>query len=190
MAEAAGSGGTGRAPVRVASEINAERTGSGHKPGISRPYYDLTSSASKSVSVVHASLRVAAAQARDAGDHVTAAALDGEAQDIEEALLESVGGPRAARGHGLLVRTGHHSRTPGSGGTGRPRRDLVAAHDQPGRDPQLHVHLAVLNAVQRADGADDTWRAADGQHFYQLRHLYGVTVDRAFEQRLLEWDTP
>jgi TrwC relaxase len=28
------------------------------------------------------------------------------------------------------------------------------------------------------------WRAADGQHFYQLRHLYGVTVDRSFEQRL------
>ena len=40
-------------------------------------------------------------------------------------------------------------------------------------------------SVQCADGADDTWRAADGQHFYQLRHLYGVTVDRAFEQRLL-----
>ena len=53
-------------------------------------------------------------------------------------------------------------------------------------DPQLHVHLAVLNAVQRADGADDQWRAADGQHLYQLRHLYGVTVDRAYEQRLLD----
>ena len=53
-------------------------------------------------------------------------------------------------------------------------------------DPQLHVHLAVLNAVQRADGVDDKWRAADGQHFYQLRHLYGVTVDRAFEQQLLD----
>src|SRR6202043_2105019 len=49
----------------------------------------------------------------------------------------------------------------------------------------LHVHLAVLNAVQRADGVDGIWRVADGQHLYQLRHLYGVTVDRAFEQRLL-----
>ena len=67
-----------------------------------------------------------------------------------------------------------------------PGRDLLAAHHQPGRDPQLHIHLAVLNAVQRADRADDTWRAADGQHFYQLRHLYGVTVDRAFERRLLD----
>src|SRR5262249_20979767 len=52
-------------------------------------------------------------------------------------------------------------------------------------DPQLHVHLAILNAMERADGADDRWRAVDGQHFYQLRHLYGVTVDREFEQRLL-----
>jgi len=50
----------------------------------------VTSSASKSVSVLHASLRVAAGQARQAGDHVTAAALDGEAQAIEDALLDSV----------------------------------------------------------------------------------------------------
>jgi hypothetical protein len=53
-------------------------------------------------------------------------------------------------------------------------------------NPQLHVHLAVLNAVQRTDGVDDKWRAANGQHFYQLRHLYGVTVDRSFENRLLD----
>ena len=78
-------------------------------------------------------------------------------------------------------------RTPANGGTAkassRPRGCTPISRDG---DPQLHVHLAVLNAVQRADGADDTWRAADGQHFYQLRHLYGVTVDRAFEQRLLD----
>ena len=78
-------------PFASASEINAERTRiRATSPGISRPYYDVTSSASKSVSVLHASLRVAAGQARQAGDHVTAAALDGEAQAIEDALLDSV----------------------------------------------------------------------------------------------------
>jgi TrwC relaxase len=53
-------------PFASASEINAERTRIRAKnPGISRPYYDVTSSASKSVSVLHASLRVAAGQARE-----------------------------------------------------------------------------------------------------------------------------
>jgi TrwC relaxase len=56
-------------PFASASEINAERPRIRAKhPGIARPYYDLTSSASKSVSVLHASLRVAASQARDTGD--------------------------------------------------------------------------------------------------------------------------
>ena len=176
-------------PFASASEINAERTRiRAVSPGISRPYYDVTSSASKSVSVLHASLRVAAAQAREAGDHVTAAALDGEAQDIEEALLESVReGLELLEAMACYVRTGHHSATTGEwrDGKGLVATSWLHTISRDG-DPQLHVHLAVLNAVQRADGADDTWRAADGQHFYQLRHLYGVTVDRAFEQRLLD----
>jgi hypothetical protein len=58
----------------------------------------------------------------------------------------------------------------------RTTRDAAKCRHRPS------TRLAVLNAVQRADGL---WRAADGQHLYQLRHLYGVTVDRAFDQRLL-----
>src|SRR5215469_7913335 len=175
-------------PFASASEINAERTRiRATSPGISRPYYDVTSSASKSVSVLHASLRVAAGQARQAGDDVKAAALDGQAQAIEDALLDAVReGLELLEAMACYVRTGHHSKDTGEW---RDGKGLVATSwlhriSRDG-DPQLHVHLAVLNAVQRADGADDQWRAADGQHFYQLRHLYGVTVDRAFEQRLL-----
>jgi conjugative relaxase-like TrwC/TraI family protein len=178
-------------PFASASEINAERTRiRATSPGISRPYYDVTSSASKSVSVLHASLRVAAAQARHAGDHVTAAALDGEAQAIEDALLDAVReGLELLEAMACFVRTGHHSATTGEwrDGKGLVATSWLHTISRDG-DPQLHVHLAILNAVQRADGADDRWRAADGQHFYQLRHLYGVTVDRAFEQRLLNMD--
>jgi conjugative relaxase-like TrwC/TraI family protein len=176
-------------PFASASEINAERTRiRATSPGISRPYYDVTSSASKSVSVLHASLRVAAGQARQAGDHVTAAALDGEAQAIEDALLDAVReGLQLLEAMACYVRTGHHSATTGEwrDGNGLVATSWLHTISRDG-DPQLHVHLAVLNAVQRADSADDRWRAADGQHFYQLRHLYGVTVDRAFEQRLLD----
>ena len=176
-------------PFASASEINAERTRiRATSPGISRPYYDVTSSASKSVSVLHASLRVAAGQARQAGDDVTAAALDGEAQAIEDALLDSMReGLELLEAMACYIRTGHHSKDTGEwrDGKGLVATSWLHTISRDG-DPQLHVHLAVLNAVQRADGVDDQWRAADGQHFYQLRHLYGVTVDRAFEQRLLD----
>jgi conjugative relaxase-like TrwC/TraI family protein len=175
-------------PFASASEINAERTRIRTvSPGISRPYYDVTSSASKSVSVLHASLRVAAGQARHAGDHVKAAALDSEAQAIEDALLDAVReGLELLEAMACYVRTGHHSASTGEwrDGNGLVATSWLHMISRDG-DPQLHVHLAVLNAVQRADGADDRWRAVDGQHFYQLRYLYGVTVDRAFEQRLL-----
>jgi conjugative relaxase-like TrwC/TraI family protein len=175
-------------PFASASEINAERTRiRATSPGISRPYYDVTSSASKSVSVLHASLRVAAGQARGADDHVTAAALDGEAQAIEDALLDAVReGLELLEAMACYVRTGHHSKDTGEwrDGKGLVATSWLHTISRDG-DPQLHVHLAVLNAVQRADGADEKWRA-DGQHFYQLRHVYGVTVDRAFEQRLLD----
>jgi conjugative relaxase-like TrwC/TraI family protein len=176
-------------PFASASEINAERIRIRAKsPGISRPYYDVTSSASKSVSVLHASLRAAARQVREAGDEVKAAALDREAQAIEDALLDAVReGLELLEAMACYVRTGHHSKDTGEwrDGKGLVATSWLHAISRDG-DPQLHVHLAVLNAVQRADGADDQWRAADGQHFYQLRHLYGVTVDRAFEQRLLD----
>jgi hypothetical protein len=113
--------------------------------------------------------------------------MDGEAQAIEDALRDSMReGLELLEAMACYVRTGHHSRDTGER---RDGKGLVATSWQHtisrDGDPQLHVHLAVLNAVQRADRADDAWRAADGQHFYQLRHLYGVTVDRAFEQRLL-----
>jgi conjugative relaxase-like TrwC/TraI family protein len=176
-------------PFASASEINAERTRIRAKsPGISRPYYDVTSSASKSVSVLHASLRVAAGQAHEAGDEVKAAALDGEAQAIEDALLDAVRqGLELLEAMACYVRTGHHSKDTGEwrDGKGLVATSWLHTISRDG-DPQLHVHLAVLNAVQRADGTDDQWRAADGQHLYQLRHMYGVTVDRAFEQRLLD----
>jgi len=175
-------------PFASASEINAERARvRAANPGVFRPYYDITSSASKSVSVLHASLRVAAGRAREAGDEATAAALDGEARAIEDALLEAVReGLEVLEAQACYVRTGHHSKDTGEwrDGKGLVATSWLHTISRDG-DPQLHVHLAVLNAVERADRADEKWRAADGQHFYQLRHLYGVTVDRAFERRLL-----
>ena len=137
-------------PFASASEINAERTRiRATSPGISRPYYDVTSSASKSISVLHASLRVAAGQARQAGDHVKAAALDGEAQAIEDALLDAVReGLELLEAMACYVRTGHHSKDTGEwrDGKGLVGTSWLHTISRDG-DPQLHVHLAVLNAV-------------------------------------------
>jgi conjugative relaxase-like TrwC/TraI family protein len=110
--------------------------------------------------VLHAALRVAAKQARDDGDDETAAALDAEADGIENDLLESA---RLAvdqvRHEACYTRTGHHSATTGEW---RDGQHLIAAlfphHISRDGDPQLHVHIAFANLVQRADVADDQWR--------------------------------
>ena len=66
------------------------------------PYFDLTVSAVKSVSVLHASYRVSARQARERGDDERAVALDANADEIEDALMES------ARERGELAGTACH----------------------------------------------------------------------------------
>ena len=74
------------------------------------PYFDLTISAAKSISVLHASYRVAARQAHDRGDDAAAAAFDARADELEDALMDAA---RAAVAwldrHAAHTRTGHHS---------------------------------------------------------------------------------
>ena len=53
------------------------------------PYFDLTIDVVKSVSVLHASYRVSARQARERGEQDQAAALDARADQIEDALLDA-----------------------------------------------------------------------------------------------------
>jgi hypothetical protein len=104
-------------PVEVAEARAGERGKDPH----TMPYFDLTVSAVKSVSVLHASYRVSARQARDRGDEDEAAALDAQAGEIEDALMESA---REAVGwleaHATYTRTGHHSAV--TGGVARRRR--------------------------------------------------------------------
>jgi conjugative relaxase-like TrwC/TraI family protein len=68
------------------------------------------------------------------------------------------------------TRMGHHSATTGEW---RDGNGLIAAlfthHISRDGDPQLHVHVAIANIVQRADGADGAWRALDGTQLFQLK---------------------
>ena len=150
------------------------------------PYFDLTVNVVKSVSVLHASYRVAARQARERGDQDQADLLDTRADEIEAALMDAA---REAVGwlerHATYTRTGHHSARTGEW---RDGDGLVAGvflhHISRDGDPHLHVHVAVWNRVQRADQADEKWRTLDSRSLHNQRLAVAPVTDRIVETRL------
>ncbi len=175
-------------PFASAVELAEIRAAERAKEAVKRvPYYDLTISAAKSVSVLHASLKLAAKRARDDGDQDAADALDVEADGIEADLVESARlAVEQLEREACYVRTGHHSATTGEW---RDGNGLTAAlfthHISRDGDPALHVHAAIANLVQRADGADDRWRSLDGAQLYQMRLSVAAAADREMESRLI-----
>ena len=173
-------------PYASAVELAEVRAAERGKDPHTVPYFDLTVSAVKSVSVLHASYRVSARQARERGDQDQAAALDAKADEIEDALMDSA---REALGwlerHATYTRTGHHSARTGEW---RDGDGLVASlflhHLSRDGDPQLHVHVAIWNRVQRADGADGKWRTLDSRTLHSQRLGVAPVADRGMETRL------
>ena len=150
------------------------------------PYFDLTVDVVKSVSVLHASYRVAARQARERGDQDQADLLDARADEIEAALLDAAREAVAwLERHATYTRTGHHSARTGEW---RDGDGLVASvflhHISRDGDPHLHVHIAVWNRVQRADGADQKWRTLDSRSLHNQRLAVAPVTDRSVETRL------
>ena len=173
-------------PYASAVELAEVRASERGKDPHQVPYFDLTISAAKSVSVLHASLRVSARQARDRGEQDQAAALDAKADQIEDALLESAREALAwLERHATYTRTGHHSAVTGEW---RDGGGLIASlflhHLSRDGDPQLHVHAAIWNRVQRVDGADDKWRTLDSRTLHSQRLGVAPVADRGMETRL------
>ena len=58
-------------------------------------------------------------------------------------------------------------------------------------DPQLHVHNAIANRAQRADGEDGKWRALHGQPLFRMKLGFAAYGDRFHEQEMqqLGWRT-
>jgi len=154
------------------------------------PYYDLTVSAVKSVSVVQASYRMDAMLHRARGEHARAVALDARADAIDQAIMD------AARDavdwletHGCYTRTGYHSSATGEWRDGDGlTASLFLHHLSRDGDPQLHVHIAIWNRTQRADRADDKWRTLFGRSLYKTgpaaRLGLAAVPDRFLERRL------
>ena len=173
-------------PYASTTELAEVRAAEGGQNPHQVPYFDLTVSAVKSVSVLHASYRVGARQARDRGEDDRAASFDARAEELEDALMDSA---REAVSwldqHAAYARTGHHSSQTGEW---RDGGGLVASlflhHLSRDGDPQLHVHVAIWNRIQRADGADDTWRTLDSRSLHGQRLGVAPVADRFLETRL------
>jgi hypothetical protein len=151
------------------------------------PYYDLTVSAAKSVSVLHASLKIAAQEAYRRGDLVAAGKLNAEADGIEADLQAAARfAVERAEAEACYTRTGHHSATTGEW---RDGKGLIAAtfihHISRDGDPQLHVHIAIANLVQRADGEDEKFRGLDSRTLHRARLSIAAQVDREMESRMI-----
>jgi hypothetical protein len=140
------------------------------------PFWDVTVSVSKSVTLFYGGLLAAAENARRAGDTARAGHLERRAGRVWAAIME---GNRAAleylQDEAGMTRTGYHR---GSGTESRAElgkwehaRDWVIGsfrqHTSRDGDPQLHVHNLVLNKV--ATERDGRWRKLDSRSLYRFQ---------------------
>ncbi|WP_433503215.1 MobF family relaxase [Pseudonocardia halophobica] len=163
-----------RAELRTQAEVSSRQAVA---------FIDATFSAPKSVTVLGVAFERAANDARAAGDERAAAAWAAHQRAVEDAVLA---GARAGLDYlqdaAGYARAGHHG---GGGGRWIDAHEFVVAqflqHDSRDRDPQLHVHNAILNRVQAADGK---WRALDSRTIHTHRGAAGAIAERVMEAHL------
>ena len=129
------------------------------------PYTDVTVSFSKSISVLHASFRENARQARLAGDEDAAAWWDGRERKFQEVLqaANAAALDHAQRWAGV-TRTGYHGAKVNGAETGRwDDAEIVVSSWLQGTsragDPQDHVHNQFARMARTT--RDGRWRALD-----------------------------
>lgn len=157
--------------------------------GAAVPFYDLTFSATKSVSLLQASYAATAAAARSRGDEATAAAYEARVKAIDDAAIQTARQVVAlAEERALFVRTGHHSAHTGEfrDGDGAVAA-LFPQHDNRNGEPNLHVHTVLLNRAVRADrqaSGDAKWRALYGKALWAEQHGLNAAAERIFARQL------
>jgi hypothetical protein len=159
-------------------------------------FFDFTFSVDKSTSVLHASLQAAAARAERAGDADAAAGFLRQARIVEEAIragsaaavgyLQDEAGYSRAGYHGGIPKD-DHGRPLARHATGRfvDAHDWVVAsflqHTSRDGDPQLHVHNAILN---RAECADGPWRTIDSRGLHKARAAASAIGGRVMDEMI------
>jgi AAA domain/TrwC relaxase len=178
----------GLGPFTTPAEVRRTRAKVLGSTGASVPFYDLTFSATKSPSLLQASY-AAAAKARAAGQHDRAAEYERRVRAIDAAAVETarqlVG---LAERRALFVRTGHHGK---HSGEWRDADGAVAAlfpqHDNRSGEPNLHVHIVLLNRAMRADretSGDRKWRALYGRPLWREQLGLAAAGERIFARLL------
>jgi conjugative relaxase-like TrwC/TraI family protein len=155
------------------------------------PYWDVTISLSKTISLWYGSLLAMAEDARLRGDEAGAARFAARAARVWEIVAEArETGMAFLEEHAGYVRTGYHR---GSGtesraelGQWQQARDWVRAsfaqHTSRAGDPQLHEHNLVLNLAPTE--ADGKWRRFDSKHFYRYKAAFSAIVAAEIERML------
>ncbi|GAA4978200.1 MobF family relaxase [Pseudonocardia tropica] len=168
----------------AAAERRAElRTEAGKAARHNVAFLDATFSVQKSVTLLHTAFEAREVAARQAGDEATAAAWGEFRQAVEDAIWA---GNNAALAYledkAGYARVGHHG---GAAGRWVDAHAFTVAsffqHDSRDRDPQLHIHNAILNRIQ---GPDGVWRTLDSRAIHRWRAGAGAVGERTTEERL------
>ncbi len=130
------------------------------------PYFDVTFSPSKSITLLHASFMANMSAALDQGDAEEAGYWAATAGEVWECVTA---GSQAMLDY--LQEHAGYTRSGAAGGRWEDAHEWVAAsfrqHTSRSGDPQLHVHNVILNRVRRE--RDDQWRTLDGKALYRER---------------------
>ncbi|PWV82443.1 conjugative relaxase domain-containing protein, TrwC/TraI family [Prauserella marina] len=171
------------------------------------PFLDATFSVQKSVTVLHTAFEAQQVAAEHAAEHAAAAlntAAPDEVAELERQRDEALWAAESWRAHRDAVedaiwagnraaldylsehagysRIGHHG---GAAGRFIDAHDFVVAsffqHDSRNHDPQLHIHNAILN---RVEGADGQWRTLDSKAIHKFRAAAAAVAERTTEEHL------
>jgi conjugative relaxase-like TrwC/TraI family protein len=145
-------------------------------------FWDATFSVPKSVTVLAVAFERAANTAAGAGRHDEAASWRSMLKAVEAAAMAGASASVDYLEEHAYARVGNHS-----SGAGRwmDQKGFIVAqflqHDSRDRDPQLHVHQAILNAHERADGK---WGRLDGAALTLHKWAAAAVGERVMEAEL------
>ncbi|HET9894619.1 MAG TPA: MobF family relaxase [Streptosporangiaceae bacterium] len=199
----------GRAPQRFASEDDIYRELAAAEPHATEarkselrtlaraetrhavPFWDVTVSVSKSVTLFYGGWLALAERARQEGDEVRAASMERQAARVWEAIME---GNAAAleylQDEAGLTRTGYHRGTGAEslaelGKWEHARNWIIGSfrqHTSRTGDPQLHVHNLVLAKV--VTERDGNWRKLDSKALYRFQGAASAVAAAVMETAL------
>ncbi|SFN30072.1 conjugative relaxase domain-containing protein, TrwC/TraI family [Pseudonocardia ammonioxydans] len=168
----------------ASAERRAElRTEAGKAARHNVAFLDATFSVQKSVTLLHTAFESKQVAAGRAGDEQSAAAWGRFRQAVEDAIWAGNNAALAyLQDRAGYVRVGHHGGT--AGRWADAHAFTVASffqHDSRDRDPQLHIHNAVLN---RVEGPDGVWRTLDSRAIHRWRPGAAAIAERTTEERI------